>query len=148
MRYKEFVAVLMICCFIGCFNEENPVSDSTNPDPVILNPVDSTKQDSLIQNTVSDSINYAPVIQTITSVPDTVVAGESCLIKCTVIDSNNDELTFEWQTTGNIAGSGSSIFYTPNSCCGQPQIIITVTDGRGGSADTMYNIPFKYDDIE
>ena len=118
MGYKEFVAVLIICCAIGCNNNENPVSNGNNS---------------------------APVIQALTFKPDTIVAGESCVVICTAVDSNNDNLTYEWETIGYIYGSGSSVYYTPSACCGAPQIIVTVKDGRGGSTDSQFTVPFRYE---
>ena len=119
MKLKVFAAFLIICCAAGCGNETG--------------------------SAIADQDETAPVIQAITVVPDTILAGESCLIKCIAVDENGAQLTYEWSTSGNIAGSGSSVYYTPNSCCGQPQIIITVSNGRN-SIDTVYNVPFRYDD--
>jgi hypothetical protein len=117
MGYKEFVAVLIICCAIGC----SPVSTGEN---------------------------IAPEIKAITFTPEMILAGESCLIKCTAVDSNNDNLTYEWESVGYIYGSGSCVYYTPSSCCGVPRIKVTVKDGRGKSIDSSFSVPFEYDIYE
>jgi hypothetical protein len=116
MKYKEFVAILVICCAAGCNKNENPVSDRANS---------------------------APVIQAIISIPDTVKLGASCLVEVFAADSDGDKLTYMWESPGIISGSGSTIYYTPNSCCGEPKIIVTVKDNRGGSKDTVITVPTK-----
>lgn len=100
---------------------------------------------TIVCDPVSDGNNSNPVIESITFIPDTIVAGESCLVQCRASDPDNDHLSFEWETIGNIAGSGSNIFYTPNDCCGSPEITVTVKDGRGGRADSQFIVPFKYE---
>jgi hypothetical protein len=124
MRFGILTAALITGGALSC-NNGNPVSDN-NP------------------HHVSGVDNTPPVIQAITFIPDTIIAGQSCLVKCTAIDSENDNLTYEWQTIGNIAGSGASIFFTPNSCCSEPKIQLTITDGWGGEFDTLFDVPFKY----
>ncbi len=114
MRYKEFIAVLMLLGAIGCMNK-NPVNSNNTP----------------------------PIIEAVTFVPDTILLGESCLIKINAVDPDNDKLTYEWQTVGNINGNGSKIFFTPNACCGSPSVIITVNDGKGGSKDSLVIVPMK-----
>jgi hypothetical protein len=124
MRFEIFTAMLIMCCAVAC-NNGNPVSGVPN-------------------HPVSGTDNSPPVIQAITFVPDSIIAGQSCIVKCTAVDSNNDKLSYEWQTAGNIAGNGASIFFTPNACCSQPMISLTVKDGRGGEIDTLFKVPFKY----
>jgi|WetSurMetagenome_2_1015567.scaffolds.fasta_scaffold217277_2 hypothetical protein len=116
MRYKEFIAVLIICCVAGCNKNDNTVSNLTNS---------------------------APVIQGIISIPDSVVLGASCLVEVFAADSDGDKLTYMWESPGIISGSGSTIYYTPNSCCGAPKIMVTVKDSKGGSHDTVITVPTK-----
>jgi hypothetical protein len=123
MRYKAFFGVLTICCVMVC-KYENPVSDS---------------------NKTAPADNSAPVIESVTFIPDTILAGESCLVKCTAFDPDDDDLSYEWETIGNIAGSGSSVFYTPNACCSSPAITVTVTDVWGKSTFSKITVPFKYE---
>jgi hypothetical protein len=116
--------------------------DTNHIDAVDTNHVDTVDTNHV--DTVTN--NSAPVIQAITFVPEKVLAGQSCIIKCTAVDSDNDKLTYEWESVGNIAGSGSSVIYTPNSCCGNPMINIIVKDGRGKSIDSIFAVPFSYDE--
>lgn len=119
MGLKEFGAVLIICCAAAC-NNENPVSDVP-----------------------------PPKIQAITFIPEKIVAGQSCIVKCTAVDSSDEVLSYEWTTIGNIAkkeGDDATVYYTPNSCCSEPKINLTVTNSRGGRIDTTFDVPFVYED--
>jgi hypothetical protein len=118
MLYQNVVAILCICWIIGCDSNENPVSDPNNSAPQIL--------------AVSVS-------------PDTIIAGKSGLIECKAFDPDNDNLTYKWESPGNINGSGSSIFFTPGSCCGQPIIKVIVEDGKGGRIDTVIQVLTRYE---
>lgn len=118
MRYMNFFIVFMLFCIIGCSEKENPVSDANNSVPMIV---------------------------AVTFVPDTVVSGESCLVQCKAVDPDNDNLTYEWESVGSIAGSGPKVIFSPGSCCGAPWIFLTVKDGRGGIIDSAINIPFIYE---
>ncbi|MBN1602775.1 MAG: hypothetical protein JW915_14290 [Chitinispirillaceae bacterium] len=117
MKLKILFVLLTIWCFTGCNNSETPVSNADNSDPVII------------------AVSFSP---------NPVTAGRSCLITCKASDQDNDNLSYKWVTVGNVSGSGSSIFYTPSACCGQPVIEITIEDGKGGSVDTIVNVPFVY----
>jgi hypothetical protein len=116
MRYKAFFAVLIIFCAAGCNNKENPVSYENNK---------------------------APIIQAVVFNPDTVPLGESCIIKVIAVDPDSDKLTYQWETAGNISGSGKSVVFTPNSCCGEPDIKVTVRDNKGGLKDSVVIVPVK-----
>ena len=58
-------------------------------------------------------------------------------------DPDGDKLTYEWESPGIISGGGATIFYTPNSCCGEPKIMVTVKDNKGGSEDTVITVPAR-----
>jgi hypothetical protein len=120
MKYKVIAAVMILCCAAGCKKTDNPVTTGINHDPVIL---------------------------AITSTPDSVEEGKSCIVKVVAADSDGDSLTYEWETPGILSRSPSQIpsqiFYTPNSCCGEPRIKVTVTDNKGGIKDTIITVPAK-----
>ncbi len=118
MRYKEFVAVLIMCFVIGCGNNESPISSSNNS---------------------------APIIQAVTFIPDTVVLGRSCLVTVDAVDPDGDQIIYEWESIGVIsgAGDGASVWYTPNACCANPLIMIHIKDGRGGSKDSTVIVQTK-----
>jgi hypothetical protein len=122
MKCKVIAAVIIICCVAGCKKTENPVSSGTNHDPVIL---------------------------AFISMPDSVEPGKSSLVEVFAADSDGDNLTYEWESPGIISRSasqkGSQVFYTPNSCCGEPKIKVTVKDNKGGSKDTVITVWAKGD---
>jgi hypothetical protein len=118
MRYKEFVAVLVLCCAGGCSKNGNPVINSNNS---------------------------APIIQSVTFNPDTVIAGKSCLVQCIAVDPDSDNLSYHWESVGTMAGSGSKRIFSPGACCGAPWLVITVEDGKGGITDSAVTVPFKYE---
>jgi hypothetical protein len=120
MKYQITAAVMIICCAAGCKNTENPVVPGTNHDPII---------------------------KAIISIPDSVEEGKSCIVEVYAADSDGDSLTYLWESPGIISRSpsqiGSQIFYTPNSCCGEPRIKVTVTDDKGAFKDTVITVPTK-----
>jgi hypothetical protein len=118
MRYKDFFVVLMLCCVLGCSEKENPVSDGNNSAPEIL---------------------------AVTFIPDTIVAGESCLIQVKAVDPDSDNLSYEWESVGSIAGSGAMVIFSPGSCCAAPWLFLTVKDGKGGVTDSAVQLPFIYE---
>jgi hypothetical protein len=126
MKYKVIAAVMILCCAAGCNKTENPVTPKVTP-----------------------GSNHDPVILSVTTIPDSVEEGKSCLVEVLAADSDGDSLTYEYLTPGIISRSPSQppseAFYTPNSCCGQPQIIVTVKDDNGGRKDTMIVVPAKGD---
>jgi hypothetical protein len=124
MKSMAITAVILLCFAAGCNKTENPVT----PLP---------------------GINRDPIILSVITIPDSVEEGKSCIVEVNAADSDGDKITYEFLTPGIISRSPSQppyeAFYTPNSCCGQPQIIITVKDGNGGQKDTMIVVPAKGD---
>ena len=120
MKYMVLFAILTIGSIIGCSNSGGPVSTENNT---------------------------APVIVSVTFVPDTIIAGESCLIQVEAVDSDGDKLSYEWESVGSMAGSGPKVIFSPGSCCAAPWIFITVKDGKGGVTDSAVHLPFLYDDL-
>jgi hypothetical protein len=116
MRYTDLITVLILCCAAGCSNNNNSVVNSDNS---------------------------VPVIKAITCIPDTVYAGQSCLVSCVVDNKDNDTLDYIWEAAGNISGSGPTITYSMNSCFCVPQIRVTVIDRMGGCTDSVFTVPFR-----
>jgi hypothetical protein len=117
MRNIEFLIVLSVICIIACDKNDNPISNQEN---------------------------NAPVIQAITFNPDTLRSNESCLVKVIVSDPDNDELKYQWSSSGTLSPNKpdpSRIFFFPGLCCGPPTITILVEDGNGGSDDSTISIP-------
>jgi outer membrane protein OmpA-like peptidoglycan-associated protein/opacity protein-like surface antigen len=73
---------------------------------------------------------------------NTVTIGEPVQITATANDSDNDLLTFSWNSNGGqIIGSGSSVkFDTSGVAAGQYTVTGHTSDGRGGTADCLVNI--------
>ncbi len=106
----------------GCFHEARPGDDPTpgNQPP-----------------TITDlSANPAQIF---------VSSGESAAIAVTASDSDGDPLSYSWSaTSGFLTGAGASVTYTAASCCaGVQTITVTVSDGRGGSAQQSVNVDVR-----
>jgi hypothetical protein len=81
------------------------------------------------------SANNAPVV-VIEAATETLAAGQSLPITALAFDADNDTLSYEWGATGGtVAGSGSSITFTPPGV-GTHMVSVTVRDGRGGTVST------------
>ena len=116
MGKKRFVLLAIVPLLIGCIGDENGVSSK---------------------------INSEPEIQAFTATPDSVIYGESCVVRCSAVDPDNDQLSYEWEATaGSISGSGSEVIYTPADCCEGPIIKVTVKDKKGGEVkkEMMINL--------
>lgn len=118
MKLSIVISTILLFLVAGC-------SDSGNGTPV-------------------DPNNTKPVIKSITFIPDTVIAGKSCLIICEVVDQENDKLEYFWESPGSIDGSGENVYFSPGSCCGAPIVTVTVKDSNGGKTDSSVTVPFKY----
>jgi hypothetical protein len=117
MRNIEFLIIFAVFCITECDKSEDPISNTDNT---------------------------APVIQAITFNPDTLRANESCMIKVVVVDPDNDELKYQWSSSGTLSPNKpdpSKIFFFPGLCCGPPTVTVVVEDGNGGSDDTTIAIP-------
>ena len=64
-----------------------------------------------------------------------ILQGRSCEIECIASDPDGDELLFEWSTDGgDISGEGAVVTWTAPPQGGKVTIIVTVSDGSGGTA--------------
>jgi hypothetical protein len=68
--------------------------------------------------------------------------GESVTFSVVASDSDNDSLSFFWFLDGNDAGQpGTSFIWTaPTGASGAHTLIVLISDGRGGSAFTRWEI--------
>jgi hypothetical protein len=79
--------------------------------------------------------NVAPAIDSLKVNPLVVAPGDTAEIACFGHDANGDELTYAWQPLdGTIVGSGAVVRWASAPGTGAHAIIVTVTDGQGGSA--------------
>jgi hypothetical protein len=79
--------------------------------------------------------NHRPVITSLVAESDSVVPQGSCQIACNAIDSDGDELIYEWSASGGeITGEEATVTWTAPTSAGFYNVEVVVTDGHGGSA--------------
>jgi hypothetical protein len=77
--------------------------------------------------------NHPPRIKSFTSVKSIVIIGDSTKIYCTAVDKDNDQLNYQWSTSGGgILGSGSTVTWLTGSLPGNYFIKCIVSDNNGG----------------
>jgi len=84
------------------------------------------------------SINSAPRIKALASADSVIVKNDSVKIYCTAEDKDGDNINYNWQSSGgNLIGSGNEVTFF-SEITGEYGIIVTIDDGKGGSAsDTI-----------
>ena len=96
--------------------------------------------------------DHPPVISTMTAVPASVSTGAAAAITCSASDVDSDTTTYSWSAaSGNITGTGLTVSWTAPDSSGTYTIGVTVSDGRGGSADGSIDIdvlPVLNEDFE
>ena len=84
--------------------------------------------------------NHQPAITSLEA-PERVIPSGSCQIMCTALDSDGDELSYEWSASGGeINGEGATITWTAPNSPGYYDVTVTVTDGRGGEVMSQKTI--------
>jgi hypothetical protein len=72
---------------------------------------------------------------TTTEIAYKVLQGKAYEIECIASDPDGDELLFEWSADGgDISGEGAVVTWTAPPQGGEVTIIVTVSDGRDGTA--------------
>ena len=85
--------------------------------------------------------NHWPAIKSLEAEPEKVLPSGSCQIVCTASDRDDDELSYNWSASGGeINGEGDTVTWTAPSSAGSYDVMVTVTDGRGGEAMRQVNI--------
>lgn len=78
--------------------------------------------------------NHQPAITSLEGEPERVPNRGACQIVCNATDTDGDDLSYEWTSTGgDIAGTGEVVKWTAPGETGEYDITVLVTDGRGGS---------------
>jgi hypothetical protein len=86
--------------------------------------------------------NNPPIVISLEVEPRAIRASESCQIECIVSDEDGDELSYEWSVSkGDINGNGASVTWTAPDSEGIYNVVVTVTDGRGGEVSDSIAIP-------
>jgi hypothetical protein len=77
--------------------------------------------------------NHLPAITCLEAEPQRVLPSGSCQVVCTASDPDGNELSYNWSASvGEINGAGATVNWTAPHAVGSFDIIVTVTDGRGG----------------
>ncbi len=80
--------------------------------------------------------NQSPAIVSLVNELPTVLLFGSTKVKCAAVDPDDDPLTYTWSaTSGNFSGAGSTVTWMAPGTSGTYKITVTVSDGRGGSAE-------------
>ncbi|UCE66058.1 MAG: PKD domain-containing protein [Candidatus Zixiibacteriota bacterium] len=92
------------------------------------------------------SVNYAPVIESITADPDTVNILETTRLSCLATDQNNDILVYSWSAPDGefpISSSGTIVLWQAPPDTGTYSVTASVSDGQLTDTETIdINIVF------
>jgi len=76
--------------------------------------------------------NKPPYINSLIADADWTTPSGSLQVTCTASDPDDDELSYEWSTTGgNVSGTGAAVNWTAPEEVGTYNITVVVTDGHG-----------------
>jgi hypothetical protein len=79
--------------------------------------------------------NRRPVITSLEAEAEWAAPLGSIQVTCIASDFNDDELSYEWSTTGgNITGTGPEVIWTAPEEVGMYDITVVVDDGQGENA--------------
>lgn len=87
-----------------------------------------------------DTLNHAPIIESLDAEPDTFVMGGSCVVTVTAGDPDSDALSYDWEKRGELeiisteANTARVINCCPIFEITRGVVLSTVRDGRGGEA--------------
>lgn len=92
--------------------------------------------------------NNGPVITAFTANPtNTSAAGQVITFGIDAIDKDNDVLSYTWTATGGTLSTttGRLVSWTPPSTAGTYTVQVSLSDGKGGTAEGAQNIIVKAD---
>jgi hypothetical protein len=98
--------------------------------------------------TPASTYNHNPLILSFTANPLNVVnPGDSATFTVDAIDEDHDNLKYTWSATGGVLSSttGRLVSWTPPARAGVYTILVSLSDGRGGTAEGAQNIIVKAD---
>jgi len=85
--------------------------------------------------------NHQPIIASLEVEAEWAVPLGSLQVTCTASDPDDDELSYEWSTSGgNITGMGSVVIWTAPEEVGIYHITVVVTDGHGGEDTRLVHL--------
>jgi hypothetical protein len=77
--------------------------------------------------------NHRPIITSLEAEADWTTLLGSLQVTCNASDPDGDELSYNWSASGgNISGTGAAVNWTAPCFQGSFDIIVMVSDGRGG----------------
>ena len=91
------------------------------------------------------AVNSSPVITALSADHQVPILGKTPVI-CDASDPNGDNLTYKWTATGGtIDGTASTVTWTAPEKGGDYDIMVVVSDSKGGSAtgNVIINVPEK-----
>ena len=84
------------------------------------------------QVTITVRANKPPTITSLVADADWTTPSNSIQVTCTASDPDDDELSYEWSTSGgNISGTGAAVNWTAPEEVGIYHVTVVVTDGHG-----------------
>jgi len=87
------------------------------------------------QVTITVRANKPPTITSLVADADWTTPSDSIQVTCTASDPDDDELSYEWSTSGgNISGTGAAVNWTAPEEVGIYHVTVVVTDGHGDEA--------------
>ncbi len=85
--------------------------------------------------------NHPPIITSFKAELETLHPLGSCRVECVASDEDGDELRYEWLAKkGDISGDGSAVTWTAPDSEGIYNIVVKVTDGKGGEVSDSVTI--------
>ena len=121
----------------GTFTGSGSVVTWTAPTTTGTYPITCTVDDGQGESTESTTTvavidNHAPVIDSVTAVPDILDARATTTLTCTAYDPDGDALTYAWEASqGSLDGDGPSVTWTAPAENGYFTISCTVRDLAG-----------------
>jgi len=89
---------------------------------------------------VTAKINANPVIVDVIYAHDTM-AVQDIMISCVASDPDGDPLTYKWTAEGGkFSGSGTDVVYVSPDTMGDYNLVVTVTDNKGGSDNRTFSM--------
>ena len=86
--------------------------------------------------------NHPPIITSLKAEPEAILLSASCQIECIASDEDGEELSYEWSVSkGDINGDGASVTWTAPDSEGIYNVVVKVTDDRGGEVSDSIAIP-------
>jgi hypothetical protein len=98
----------------------------------------------LLAPSCATSTNHQPIITSLEAEAEWTVTLGSLQLTCTASDPDGDELSYNWSASGGeINGEGKTVIWTAPDSEDSYNVIVWVTDGRGGEVMDYVTITVK-----